>query len=227
MALGICEGMLFASAPSIQNALAHPRRVVNRDLAKHSGLQREGLETAGDAELVAQHLAGDPRAFAELVKRYTNAIYNLAYRFTGDRAEAENLTQETFLRAWHALPRIALDKPLKPYLLQIVWNLCRDWAAKRQGVDIVSLDAEDDSSPGETASSGDEVWTALSERELSERIRMKWEQLPPTYRAVIALRYTEGLSYQEMATALGLPLNTVRTHLRRAKARLRALLQES
>jgi RNA polymerase sigma-70 factor (ECF subfamily) len=175
-----------------------------------------------DAELVAQHLAGDPRAFAELVKRYTNAVYNVTYRFTQNTAEAENLTQETFLRAWHALPRLDSERPLKPYLMKIAVNLCRDWAEQTR-VKMVELDADDESLVADDAH---DPLQNLSDQELRERVRAKLELLPPLYRTVITLRYSEDMTYEEMATALDLPLNTVRTQLHRAKARLRELLEQ-
>ncbi len=177
---------------------------------------------ATDVELVAQHVQGDPRAFAELVKRYTNAIYNVAYRFTQDAHEAENVTQETFLRAWNALPRLALDKPLKPYFVKIAVNLCRDWAEQKKLVLTQSLDADDEPAFPDDAC---DPLRAVSDAELYERVRAKLELLPPLYRTVIALRYTEEMSYEEIAAALDLPLNTVRTHLHRAKMKLRELLE--
>lgn len=183
-------------------------------------LQQAQVE-ASDADLVTRYRAGDPGAFAELVRRYTGAVFNLNYRFTADRAEAENLTQETFLRAWNALPRLALDRPLKPYLLRIALNLCRDWADKKNGAVVEPLDADDE---GYELASDEDVLDRLSEAELAQQVRAHLEHLPPIYRAVITLRYTEGLSYAELADTLDLPLNTVRTHLRRAKAQLRELL---
>lgn len=183
----------------------------------------ETLSISTDAELVAQHLAGDPGAFSELVKRYTNAIYNVAYRFTNDPHEAENLTQETFLRAWNALPRIALDKPLKPYFVKIAVNLCHDWAEQRKIANVVPLEAESETDRADDAS---DPLLAVSDAELHARVRAKLELLAPLYRTVIALRYTEEMSYEEMALALDLPLNTVRTLLRRAKIKLRELLEQ-
>ncbi len=179
-------------------------------------------EPLDDARVVAKHLAGDPHAFAELVRRYTSAVYNVTYRFTNNAAEAENLTQETFLRAWNALPRIDTGRPLKPYLLKIAVNLCRDWAAQKH-VELVELDAHENA-PG--ADDAHDPYQTLSDRELQSRVRAKLALLPPLYRTVIALRYNEELSYDEMAAALDLPLNTVRTHLHRAKARLRELLEQ-
>ena len=183
----------------------------------------EASQVASDAELVAQHFQGDPRAFAELVKRYTNAIYNVAYRFTNDAHEAENVTQETFLRAWNALPRVALDKPLKAYFVKIAVNLCRDWAEQKKLVLTQSLDADNEIEFPDDAS---DPLRAVSDAELRERVRAQLELLPPLYRTVIALRYTEEMSYEEMAAALDVPINTVRTHLHRAKMKLRQVLEQ-
>jgi RNA polymerase sigma-70 factor (ECF subfamily) len=179
------------------------------------------ISESSDVELVAKHLAGDPRAFSELVRRYTRAIYNVTYRYTADGQEAENLTQETFLRAWSALPRVALDRPLKPYLIKIAVNLCRDWAEKKGSVAVDSLEASEQ----EPASDEGDPVQVVSELELKARIQAKLDVLAPLQRTVIILRYSEGLSYDEMATALEMPVNTVRTHLHRAKARLRQLLE--
>src|SRR5581483_3395913 len=143
------------------------------------------------------------------------------YRFVGDPQEAENLTQETFLKAWGALPRVALGKPLKPYFIKIAVNLCRDWADKKNIAQVDSLDANDTEPPGEE----NDLLQTVSDQELRARVRAQLDLLPPLYRTVITLRYTEELSYEEMATALDMPLNTVRTHLHRAKARLRELLE--
>lgn len=174
-----------------------------------------------DAALVAKHLAGDSHAFAELVKRYTRAVYNIAFRFTNDAADAEHIAQETFLRAWHALPRLDATRPLKPYLVKIAINLCRDWA-ERTKTQTLDLDEHADT----LADNADDPLETLSDMELRARVRAKLEQLPPLYRAALAMRYTEDMSYEEIAAALDVPLNTVRTHLHRAKARLRALLEQ-
>ncbi len=176
-----------------------------------------------DAALAAQHLAGDPHAFAELVKRYTGAVYNVAFRFTNNAADAEQISQETFLRAWRALPRLDTQRPLKPYLVKIALNLCRDWAEQAR-VQWLDLDEQAETLLADDAT---DPFENLSDQELRTRVRAQWERLPPLYRTVLTLRYSEELSYDEMAVALELPLNTVRTHLRRAKARLRELLEQA
>lgn len=208
------------SLPLPATLAAHIRTARKRWLAVPIA---ETVAAATDVELVTTHLAGDPRAFSELVKRYTQAIYNVAYRFTNDAHEAENLTQETFLRAWNVLPRLTLDKPLKPYFVRIAVNLCHDWAEQKKLANVTPLEEGDEIDfPDEES----DPLRAVSDAELRDRVRANIELLPPLYRTVITLRYTEEMSYDEMATALDLPVNTVRTHLHRAKTRLRELLEQ-
>lgn len=177
---------------------------------------------ASDDELVRRYRAGEQEAFSELINRYTPAVYNLIYRFTGNRVESENMTQETWLRFWQALPRIQLDRPLKPYLLRIAFNLCRSWAARgKVARTVLDIDEAQDC----LADGGADIVDRLSEAELRDRLQAAIDELPPVYRAVMTLRYTEDLSYEEIAEALDLPLNTVRTYLRRGKARLRELIR--
>ena len=180
-----------------------------------------------DEALVAQHLQGDAQAFAELVTRYTAPIFNLAFRLTGDRAEAENVTQEAFLRAYAALPGSRTDLAFKPWLFQIAVNLCRDLARKKRPAAFAELAQEDGLAPEEAIE--DEtplLLDTVAERELEQALARAVAGLPEAYRAVVTLRYTEGLSYEDMAAALGLPVNTVRTHLFRAKAMLRQMLAD-
>lgn len=209
---------LHLSAPlsSLASSLTHARERVAQPSARPIAVAAES-----DAKLVAKHLAGDPHAFAELVKRYSGAVYNVAFRFTNNAGEAEHVAQETFLRAWRSLPRLDAQRPLKPYLLKIAVNLCHDWAARA----LVQPVPWDEQAAELYVDDTADPFQNLSDMELRARVRTQLDQLPPLYRAVLTLRYSEELSYEEMAVALDLPLNTVRTHLHRAKAKLRALLE--
>jgi RNA polymerase sigma-70 factor (ECF subfamily) len=182
-----------------------------------------------DEDLVSQHLRGDLAAFPQLVERYTRPVYNLTFRVTGDRAEAENLTQEAFLRAYDALPRSPLERSFRAWLLRIALNLCRDWLKKKRPLAFADLiasaeaeDAPEDSWPDAGPTPGE----LLETRELAGAMRRAVLALPEAYRLVITLRYDEELSYEEIAELLHLPLNTVRTHLHRAKALLRRALED-
>lgn len=180
-----------------------------------------------DQTLVRQCLRGNVSAFAELVTRYTAPIYSLAYRLTDDRAEAENVTQETFLRAYAALPRSRTDLAFKPWLFQIAVNLCRDLARKKRPAAFSELSTEADPAPEEAIEDESPLpLDQVEERELRQALVRAVADLPEIYRAVVTLRYTEELSYEDIAMILQLPINTVRTHLFRAKAMLRKSLAD-
>ncbi len=166
-----------------------------------------------DEELARAHLAGDRDAFRELVLRYQSRIVTLLYRYTRDQGIAEDLGQEAFLRLYRALPHVALDQPLKPYLFRIALNAARDWA-RRGGSNEIALDEDAD-------------WAGSSEN-VDERLSLEdgVMRLPMIYREAIALHYSMGQGYGEIAQSLGVSEETVRTRLRRALTQLRRMMQD-
>lgn len=184
-----------------------------------------------DETLVQRYLAGDRDAFRHLVERHTPALFNLAYRLTRDREEAADITQEAFRRAFEALPNSRTDLPFKPWLFQIAVNLCRDWAKRQRPLALADLGRESDegeerADAAESLPDTSPLPMALVEAaETRQALQRAIEDLPPAYRAAIVLRYMEDLSYQDIAATLGLPLNTVRTHLARAKKMLQTRLK--
>src|SRR2546426_6560507 len=96
-----------------------------------------------DELLVRRYLAGDAGAFEQLVERYTPVLFNLAYRLTQDRGEAEQVVQESFVRALGALARVRTDQPLKPWLLRITLNLCRTLHARGRPLVFSELQGRD------------------------------------------------------------------------------------
>ena len=182
-----------------------------------------------DEELVRCHLLGDEAAFPQLVHRYIRPLYNLAQRSTGNAMEAENIVQETFTRACVALSRGHAPDAFRPWLFTIAVNLCRNRArrARREALASPHASAEEpgsalerlpDPTPGPL-----EALLAAEDREALERAVAA---LPLPYREAVILRYVEGLSYDELAQVLDLPVNTVRSHLHRAKERLRLALRQ-
>ncbi|MCW5850207.1 MAG: sigma-70 family RNA polymerase sigma factor [Anaerolineae bacterium] len=184
-----------------------------------------------DEILVQRYLAGERDAFRQLVERHTPALFNLAFRLTRDREEAADITQEAFRRAFEALPTSRTDLPFKPWLFQIAVNLCRDWAKRQRPLALADLsrapeEGEEREDPAERVPDTQPLPIALVEaEETRQALQLAIEGLPPAYRAAIVLRYMEDMSYQDIAVALGLPLNTVRTHLARAKKALQTRLK--
>jgi RNA polymerase sigma-70 factor, ECF subfamily len=182
-----------------------------------------------DEELVKRHLQGDPEAFAELIDRYSGRLFNLAYRFTGDRGEAEDVAQETFLRVYSALPRSRLELAFRPWLFRIAVNLCRDLARRKRPTPFTDLPRGQDAPAGEDGmealpdpgpSPADQVETQATEAALRRAVM----ELPPAQRLIVTLRYNEALSYEEIGRLLDMPPATVGTSLLRARRRLRAVL---
>jgi len=183
-----------------------------------------------EQDLLIRFKQGDPNAFRALVEQYASPIYNLALRLLRDTMEAENVAQETFLRLMTARDRLRTDTPIKPYLLRIAVNVCRDRARKYQPLlfaDLAQANADGTGMDEILTDDAPELWENVVEQELHTRVRTALEALPPHYQTVLTLRYVEDLSYQEIAHVLDLPINTVRTHLRRGKQCLRARIQEN
>ena len=169
-----------------------------------------------DDELVARCLAGSDGAFRDLVERYQTRIYSLALRMTGNHADAEDLAQEAFIRAYSALAsyrRIGAGG-FGAWLYRIAVNLCLN--ALRSRKRAVAVDPND----------LDELQAPADGIERASAVQEAVQSLDEDYRAVVALRFTEGLSYREIAGVLDVPVSTIETRLHRAKKRLRELLKE-
>jgi len=175
-----------------------------------------------EQDLVRQAVGGDVRAFDRLVEVYTPRLYRLVRRSAPDDGEAEAVVQEAWLRAWVNRRRSAPDRPFFPWLARIAINVARDVWRKRRPLDFADLgeSVEEISAPETSA----ERW--LEAVEASERLARYVEELRPEWRMVLGLRYDGNLAYDEIAAVLDIPLNTVRTHLRRARAALRVRLEE-
>ncbi len=187
-----------------------------------------------EEQWVQRAQAGDAGAFECLVYAHNRFVYNLALRALGDPAEAEDVTQEAFLRAWQALPSFRRQARFRTWLYRITVNLCYNRLPHlRQALEAVSWEAgEDGSDPagvGETpampAADDPGPEDALLQAERRERLRLAVAGLPEGYRMLVQLRFQQDLSYEEIATVMQLPLGTVKTHLFRARQQLRQALE--
>jgi len=176
-----------------------------------------------DDELVRRTIRGDSQAFGLLVERHTRVVYRIVRRMCSDRAEAEAITQEAFLRAWESLTRSREEPVFPPWVIRIAVNAGRDMLKKSRPMDFADLPGEEVQQLPDTVM---DLEQAVDEGELLERLAGAVQRLPAAYRMVIALRYEADMSYERMADVLGLPLNTVRTRLYRAKERLRSALED-
>lgn len=173
--------------------------------------------------------AGDREAFEELVQLYKDKIYHLAYRMLGNRQEAEDAVQETFLRVFMNLERYDEQQKFSTWIFRIGTNLCIDRLRKKKP--NYSLDAELPEGeggdwysmlPSEDATPEDQV--ILSETQ--QQIRRAIEAMPEKYKSVVILRYLQDLSLQEIGDVLDMPVTTVKTRVHRGREFLRQQLDK-
>jgi RNA polymerase sigma-70 factor (ECF subfamily) len=171
--------------------------------------------------LVRRGQAGDHDAFARLVEHNQAGVYNLILRMTRDPQEAADLTQEAFLRAWRSLPGFRAEAKFSTWLYRIAYNVC---LSRR----VISKATFADPSAAERIPmpEREEPQALFLQQERREHILAAMHQLSPAYRVVLDLYYYRECTYEEIAAILDLPLNTVKTHLRRAKAALKERLVE-
>ncbi|HLG73610.1 MAG TPA: sigma-70 family RNA polymerase sigma factor [Chloroflexota bacterium] len=173
-------------------------------------------------EALAVEALHEGEAFEELVRRYQNRIYSLAYRMTGDNVEAYDLTQEAFLRSYAALPSFNPQLRFAPWLYRIATNLCINFLQSSR----VRKGGADPDLALQMPDRGKQPDSLYEEKEQRLRIHQAILSLPAKYRAVVILRHMQDKTYEEIAAILDLPLNTVRTHLFRARELLRRRLYE-
>jgi RNA polymerase sigma-70 factor (ECF subfamily) len=174
-----------------------------------------------EAALVARLRQGDRRAFEELVITYQHRLFGVAFRMLGNRAEAEEIAQETFLRAHRALPAFRGEARLHTWLYGIASRLClnRLASAERRVV------RGDDEALAAAASDEPSAAARLERAERDAAVREGIGALPEERRIVLVLRDLEGLTYEEIAEVLGLEPGTVRSRLHRARLDLKAKLE--
>ena len=165
--------------------------------------------------LIERCRTGDDIAFSELVDRYKNLVYGVVWRMVSDRSQTDDLAQEVFLKVYRGLPYFRGDAQLSTWIFRIVANVCSEARSRRRAVVPALTDLRE---PGA-------IDHAFADFELRERLDKAIAQLPDNYRLLIAAHYLEGVQYEALAEALNMPIGTVKTHLYRAKRRLRELLQ--
>ncbi len=175
---------------------------------------------ATDRELAERIQSGNQSAFAEMIEQHQRAVFNVAYRFLGNAHDAEDATQETFLRAWKFFAKFDRDKLLAPWLKRIAANVCLNRLESTRP--LLPLGEGGFELPDATPSPESLALHADSER----RIRAELTALPPRYRAVIELRHYQELSYEEIAETLNRPLSDVKSDLFRARKILAERLKD-
>ncbi len=175
---------------------------------------------AGESEqaLVERCRQGDEQAFRELVDQYKGLVFALVARSIRNRARAEEIAQDVFLRVYRGLPYFRGEARLSTWIYRIAVNLL---TAERRPVEVESIEGRKDG-PSHEPAAADPAFDHLA---LRNRMEKAIERLPANYQVLINGHYMKGLRYEDLAEALNLPMGTVKTHLHRAKRQLRHLLE--
>jgi RNA polymerase sigma-70 factor (ECF subfamily) len=185
-------------------------------------------ETSGDTdlELVERHRYGDRAAFEQIYRRHAEMVFNLAFRMTGDREEAADVSQETFLRVHRYCGRFRGRSSLKTWIYRVTVNCCRSRFRRNQNwrTRILSGALETVEQVPDTRRGPEDRTLA---RDRGETVTCALRRLPEPFREAVILRDLEGLTYEEIANVLGVRIGTVRSRIARGRDRLRTLLEKS
>ena len=175
-----------------------------------------------DKELIKAYAEGDDEAFALLLKRYLPALYNFIFQMVRDRAAAEDIVQEAFIKAWKHLSRFDREKSFKTWLFAIAKNTAYDYLKKKKSIPFSSFEDEEGDNrlevTDEDALLPDEI---MERKDIGQEVSAVLEEMPELYRTVLVLAYKEDLSLSEISEILDTQYNTVKSRHGRAIKMLR------
>ena len=169
---------------------------------------QESVAGVDDRVLVEAAQAGDLAAFEALVRRHQAAVYRTALRLLGSSADADDVTQDTFLRAWRALAQFRAESAFSTWLYRIVTRRCLDMLAARRSTDVIDIERID---------AGADPATTAEQRERFRAVLTQIAALPPDERAALVLREFEDLSYEDVAHVLDITVPAVKGRIHRAR----------
>lgn len=180
-----------------------------------------------DKQLIADYLNGDDSAFEALLNKYLKPIYNFLYQLTNNVPQTEDLTQETFIKAWKNIRKFDQSKSFKTWLFTIAKNTAFDYLKKKKTIPFSFFEDSDGNNKLEEISEESILVDELMEKkDLAENLEAKLKRIPEQYGIILKLRYKEDFSLGEIAEILGKPYNTIKVYHQRALARLKKALFE-
>ncbi|MBT3605293.1 MAG: sigma-70 family RNA polymerase sigma factor [Candidatus Latescibacteria bacterium] len=187
---------------------------------------KSGFGELTDAEILAEVAAGDIDAYGKIVGRYRGRLYNFVFRFVSEKETAEDIVQETFLRAFRKRKEYKAIANFSTWLFTIAGNLAKSELRRRKRWRLFSLHRDDESDtgmelPDETYRPDKVAESSLADDQIHDAIA----SLPENYRQVILLRDVEGMSYQEIAEIVDCPVGTVKSRVNRARLKLQQKLK--
>jgi RNA polymerase sigma-70 factor (ECF subfamily) len=183
-----------------------------------------GLRATADSDLVARAAAGDGAAFHALVERHRAMVYRVAYQFAGNHHDAEDITQDVFIKVYRSLDRFRYDAQLTSWLYRIVMNACIDHKRRQTPAGWAPFTEDAELKMANTPEEGPGPEDQAYGGQLGDVLEAEIARLPPGQRLVFTMRHHEGLKLSEIASALNLAEGTVKRQLHAAVHRLRAAL---
>jgi RNA polymerase sigma-70 factor, ECF subfamily len=182
------------------------------------------MENSGD-KLIKKYLDGEEGAFGELIGRYLSPVFNFLFRLVGDPAVAQDLSQETFIKAWKNLEKFDADRNFKTWLFAIARNTAYDYFKKKKTIPFSSFIDEKGNNQLENIINEnilpDEL---LMKKNAAEIMEKQLQEIPKRYQVILMLHYKEDFTLQEIAEILKIPYNTVKSQHQRGLMRLKELL---
>jgi len=181
-----------------------------------------------DQILIEKYLQGDEQSLELLIGQYLKPIYSFVSRYVGNGQEAEDITQEVFVRAWRNLKKFDQEKSFKTWIFSIAKNASLDFLKKKKAIPFSEFDLEDGGNLiTDTLADPSPLPLALLERaDMTKMLNVAMEKLSPQYRMVLFLRYNDHFNFREIAESMGEPLHTTTSRHRRALIKLKEILTE-
>lgn len=187
------------------------------------------MTEVSEKKIIEKVLGGDANAFEELVLKYEKTVYNLALRMVGDRDDASDMTQETFIKAYGSLSSFRGDSKFSVWIYRIATNVCLDFLRSKSRKQQVSLTVSDDDEdaqldiPDPSSAPEQQLMQKMSMQSVEEGLK----SLPDKQRQILVMRELGGMSYAEIGAALSLEEGTVKSRIFRARKRLCTFLLDS
>ena len=179
-----------------------------------------------DEQLIRQYLDGDKKNFEEIVERYLKIIYNFVYRLIGNEKNAEDITQEIFLRVWKNIKKFDTKKSFKTWIFTIAKNASIDYLRKRKDIIMSTFDNEDGGNVVldniiDEELKPDEIFALAKDK---KTVELAMDKISIVQKEIIVLKYMNEMSLFEIAEIMDIPLNTVKSHHRRALIKIRNVI---
>lgn len=182
-----------------------------------------------DQELISICLNGDSESLEILIRSYLKPIYSFVYRYVGNSQDAEDITQEVFVKVWRNLKKFDQNKSFKTWVFAIAKNTAIDFLKKKKTIPFSEFENEEGGNliTDTLADPSPLPQELLEKASMAQMLNLAMEKLSPKYRMVLFLRYNDHFNFREIAESLGEPLNTIKSRHRRALVILKKLLSES